>query len=105
MASKLYVGNLSFDMTDEELGEAFSEFGEIVSAVVVKDRVSGRSRGFGFVEFTREESAQNAKEAMNGKDFKGRTLRVDEARDQRRNRSGEGRNRSGDSGYGRRRRF
>jgi RNA recognition motif-containing protein len=98
MASKLYVGNLSFDMTDEELGEAFSEYGEIVSAVVVKDRVSGRSRGFGFVEFSREESAQNAKEAMNGKDLKGRTLRVDDARDQRRNRSS-------DSGYDRRRRF
>ncbi len=47
MGKKLYVGNLSFDMSDEELGAAFSEFGEVVSAVVVKDRISGRSRGFG----------------------------------------------------------
>jgi RNA recognition motif-containing protein len=99
MGNKLYVGNLSFDMTDEELRDAFSEFGEIVSAVVVKDRISGRSRGFGFVEFSNEESAQNAKGAMNDKEIKGRALKVDEARDQRRDRK------SDDEGYGRRRRF
>jgi len=83
MAKKLYIGNLSFDMSDEELKEAFSEFGEIISATVVKDRVSGRSRGFGFVEFDQEESAQNAKEAMNGKELKGRSLKVDSAREQK----------------------
>ena len=98
MAKKLYVGNLSFDMTDEELEAAFSEFGEIVSAVVVKDRISGRSRGFGFVEFSTDERAQNAKNGMNGKDIKGRALKVDEAREQRRDRSG------GDD-FNRRRRF
>ena len=86
MGKKLYIGNLNFDTTDEDLEEAFSEFGEIVSAVVVKDRVSGRSRGFGFVEFADEASAQNAKEAMNGKDVSGRPLRVDEAREQRQER-------------------
>ena len=86
MGKKLYIGNLSFDTTDEELEEAFSEFGEIVSAVVVKDRVSGRSRGFGFVEFADEQSAQDAKEAMNGKEISGRALRVDEAREQKRER-------------------
>jgi RNA recognition motif-containing protein len=86
MGRKLYVGNLSFDMTDQDLEAAFSEFGEISSAVIVKDRISGRSRGFGFVEFSTEESAQNAKGAMNGKQVKGRALKVDEAREQRRDR-------------------
>ena len=90
MAKKLYVGNLSFDMTDEELEETFSEFGEVVSAVIVKDRVSGRSRGFGFVEFSAEENAQAAREALNGKSVKGRELRIDEARDQQRSRRSGG---------------
>jgi len=81
MAKKLYIGNLSFDMGDEELKETFSKFGEIISATIVKDRVSGRSRGFGFVEFAQEESAQSAKEAMNGKEFKGRSLKVDSAKE------------------------
>jgi RNA recognition motif-containing protein len=92
MGSKLYVGNLSFTMTDQDLQEAFSEFGEIVSATVVKDRSSGRSRGFGFVEFSNEESAQSAKDAMDGKEVKGRKLKVDEAKEQRHNQ------RSGDEG-------
>jgi len=98
MPRKLYVGNLSFDTTDEDLREAFSKFGEIVSAVIVKDRLSGRSRGFGFVEFSNEANAQSAKEAMNGKNVKGRALRVDEAKEQRRDQRP-----SGDSD--RRRRF
>ncbi len=86
MGKKLYIGNLNFDTTDEELEQAFAEFGEVVSAVVVKDRVSGRSRGFGFVEYADEESAKNAQEGMNGKELSGRALRVDEAREQRRER-------------------
>ena len=84
MAKKLYVGNLSFDMLDEDLEQAFAEYGEIVSVVVVKDRDSGRSRGFGFVEFADEESAQKAKQALDGKEVKGRALRIDEAREQKR---------------------
>ncbi len=99
MGNKLYVGNLSFDTTDEELEQAFSEFGDITSALVVKDRVSGRSRGFGFVEFAEEQSAQSAKEAMNGKDLSGRALRVDEAREQRERRDDFG---GGGGGYNRR---
>jgi RNA recognition motif-containing protein len=83
MGKKLYIGNLSFDMTDEGLGKAFSEFGEIISAVVVKESISGRSKGFGFVEFAKEESARKAKESMDGKELDGRALRVDEAREQR----------------------
>ena len=70
MGKKLYVGNLSFDTTDQELEQSFSEYGEIVSAVVVKDRYTDRSKGFGFVEFTEEADAQKAKEAMNGNYYK-----------------------------------
>ena len=80
MGSKLYVGNLSFDTTDQELEQSFSEHGEVASAVVVRDRDTDRSRGFGFVEFVEQADAQKAKEAMNGKELGGRTLKVDEAR-------------------------
>ncbi len=83
MGKKLYVGNLSFDTTDQELQQSFSEYGEIVSAVVVKDRYTDRSKGFGFVEFTEEADAQKAKEAMDGKELSGRTIKVDEAREPR----------------------
>jgi RNA recognition motif-containing protein len=83
MAKKLYVGNLKFDMTDQELEEAFAQFGEIASATIVKDRISGRSKGFGFVEFANDEDADTAREALNGKELKGRTVRIDNARDQR----------------------
>ncbi len=86
MAKKLYVGNLSFDVADEELEAAFAEFGEIISATVVRDRISGRSRGFGFVEFADEESAEKAKADLNGKEIKGRAIRIDDAREQRRER-------------------
>ena len=94
MGNKLYVGNLSFDTTDQELEQAFSEHGEVTSAVVVKDRDTNRSRGFGFVEFAQEADAQTAKEAMNGKDLGGRALKVDEARaPKERNRGSGGYNR------------
>jgi cold-inducible RNA-binding protein len=94
MGSKLYVGNLNFDTTDQELEQSFSKHGEIVSATVVRDRDTDRSRGFGFVEFAQQADAQKAKEAMNGKELGGRTLKVDEARAPReRNRSSGGYNR------------
>jgi cold-inducible RNA-binding protein len=80
MGSKLYIGNLNFDTTDQVLEQAFSEHGEIASATVVRDRHTDRSRGFGFVEFTQAADAQKAKEAMNGKELDGRALKVDEAR-------------------------
>jgi len=80
MGSKLYVGNLSFDTTDQGLEQSFSEYGELVSATVVRDRNTDRSRGFGFVEFSQEADAQKAKESMNGKELDGRALKVDEAR-------------------------
>ena len=80
MSKKLYVGGLSYDTTDESLKAGFSEAGEVTSANVIKDRMSGRSKGFGFVEFEGEESAQKAIEMFNDKEFEGRTIKVNEAR-------------------------
>ena len=103
MASKLYVGNLSFDTTDQELEQSFSEHGEVVSATVVRDRDTDRSRGFGFVEFAQEADAQKAKEAMNGKELSGRALKVDDAKPPRERSSGGGG--GGGGGYNRRERW
>ncbi len=86
MAKKLYVGNLEHTVTEEELRTLFSEHGEILSLTIVKDRYSGTPRGFGFVEFANDEDAQKAKQALNGQDLKGRALKVDDAREQRRDR-------------------
>ncbi len=79
MATKLYVGNLSFRTTQEELRDLFSQAGTVESASVIEDRETGRSRGFGFVEMATQEEAQ-AVEMFNGKDFNGRNLTVNEAR-------------------------
>lgn len=93
MVSKLYVGNLSFDTTDQDLEKSFSEFGEVASATVVKDRDTNRSKGFGFVEYVQAADAKKAMDAMNGKDLNGRSLKVDEARPPKdRNRSSGGYN-------------
>ena len=80
MATKLYVGNLSFRTTSEELREAFASVGTVESASVIEDRETGRSRGFAFVEMATPEEAAAAIEAFNGKDFGGRNLTVNEAR-------------------------
>ena len=80
MNKKLYVGNLDYSVNQDELREHFSEAGEIVDSVVITHRDSGRSKGFGFVEFATEEEAQKAIEMFNGKDFKGRDIVVNEAR-------------------------
>jgi len=80
MAKKLYVGNLSFSMTDDGLREAFAQVGEVVSAMVIKDKMTGRSRGFGFVEMAADEAAMSAIETLNGKEVDGRTLVVNEAK-------------------------
>tara|TARA_B100001750_G_scaffold104666_1_gene82798 strand:+ start:369 stop:623 length:255 start_codon:yes stop_codon:yes gene_type:complete len=76
----LYVGNISYRLTDEDLGEAFSEFGEVVSAKIIKDKFSGRSRGFGFVEMSDEKSGQDAIEKLNGSELDGRSLVVSQAK-------------------------
>ncbi len=79
MATKLYVGNLSYGTTNDSLRDAFAQAGSVVSATVLTDKMSGRSRGFGFVEME-EADAAKAIEMMNGKELDGRKLRVNEAR-------------------------
>src|SRR5258707_7895283 len=80
MATKLYVGNLSFQTTSEDLRDHFAQAGNVESASVVEDRMTGRSRGFGFVEMSTAEEAAAAIEQLNGKEFAGRNLTVNEAR-------------------------
>jgi len=97
MATKLYVGNLSFRTTSEELRDAFAAVGTVESASVIEDRETGRSRGFAFVEMASPEEAAAAIEAFNGKDFGGRNLTVNEAKP-RTDRGGGGG--GGRGGYG-----
>ncbi len=80
MAKRLYIGNLSFNTTEASLREAFAAAGEITSAVVMIDKMTGRSRGFAFVEMATDEAAMSAIEMFNGKDLDGRNLTVNEAR-------------------------
>ena len=80
MENRLYVGNLPYSTTEDELRETFSEYGEVLSATIIFERDTGRSKGFGFVEMGTEEEATNAVTGLNGADFGGRTLRVDKAR-------------------------
>lgn len=100
----IYVGNLSHDVTNEDLQQAFEAYGEVTSATVIKDKYTGDSRGFGFVEMPNKTDAQTAIDTLNGKDLKGRTLNVNEARprtDSRRGgRGGGGGGRGGFGGGG-----
>ena len=80
MGQKLYVGNLSYAVGDNDLQEMFTSFGSVESAKVIMDRDSGRSKGFGFVEMSSDAEAQAAIDAMNGKEVEGRALTVNEAR-------------------------
>jgi len=90
MSNKLYVGNLSFRVTSEDLQEHFATAGAVESANVVYDRETGRSRGFGFVEMADEEAANTAIAQFNGQDYDGRNMVVNEARPREDNRSGGG---------------
>lgn len=92
----IYVGNLPYTVSETDLQEAFGAFGQVESVNIIKDKYSGESKGFGFVEMPTKDEAQAAIDALNGKDFKGRTLNVNEARPR-----GEGR-RGGGGGGGRR---
>lgn len=93
MAMKLYVGGLAYAVTEKDLEVMFAEFGTVASAAVIKDRDSGQSKGFGFVEMSNDEEAKAAMAAMNGKDVSGRSLTVNEARPQADRSSGGGYNR------------
>jgi RNA recognition motif-containing protein len=87
----IYVGNLPSDVTDADLRQAFEAFGQVASATVIKDKYSGESRGFGFVEMPAKAEAQSAIDGLNGKELKGRTLNVNEARPRSQDRRGGGR--------------
>jgi RNA recognition motif-containing protein len=102
MSKNLYVGNLSFNTTTDDLRQAFESYGTVTSASVITDRETGRSRGFGFVEMTT--GADEAIEALNGADLQGRTITVNEARPRtdRRGGGGGGGDRRGGGGGGRR---
>jgi len=76
----IYVGNLSYTITEDDLRQAFEAFGQVTSASIIKDKFSGQSKGFGFVEMPSKEEAQAAITALNGKEMKGRNLSVNEAR-------------------------
>lgn len=90
MASKLYVGGLAYSVTEEELEKLFAEQGKVVSVAVIKDRDSGQSKGFGFVEMSEEAEAQNAIKELNGKELSGRAIMVNAARPQEDRRSSGG---------------
>ena len=79
----LYVGNLSYEMSEENLRTEFAEYGEVQSAKIITDRDTGRSRGFGFVEMNSDDEGKKAMEELNGKDVEGRQLVVNEARPRR----------------------
>ncbi|MFP4115012.1 MAG: RNA recognition motif domain-containing protein [Spirochaetota bacterium] len=81
MANKLYVGNLNYRTEQESLRSLFQQFGEVVSATILTDRDTGRSRGFGFVEMSDQDSASAAVQGLNGTEFEGRMLKVNEARE------------------------
>ena len=95
MAMKLYVGGLAYSVTEKELEAAFAEHGTVTSATVIKDRDSGQSKGFGFVEMSDDNQAKAAMAALNGKDLSGRSITVNEARPQEDRRSGGDSHRSG----------
>ena len=80
MSSNIYVGNLSYDTTDDSLSNAFAQYGSVLSARVITDRMTGRSRGFGFVEMEDNGEAQAAISALNGSSLDGRDLKVNEAK-------------------------
>ena len=98
MSKKVFVGNLSWDTNDDSLNAAFSPFGEITEATVISDRHSGRSRGFGFVTFVDDESADKAIAELNGTELDGREIKVDVAQARDRSRDGDGGGGDGDGG-------
>jgi RNA recognition motif-containing protein len=81
MSKKLFIGNIEWGVTEDELKELFGKYGEVEEGVIIRDRMSGRSKGFGFITFANEEDADKAMEALNGYELNGRKLAVNEARE------------------------
>ena len=103
---KIYVGNLSYEVTEEDLRQEFGAFGEVTSANIISDKYSGRPKGFGFVEMATKSEAEAAITGLNGKTLKDRTVVVNEARPRTDNRSGGyGGGRDGGFGGGRQKRY
>ncbi len=96
---KIYVGNLSYEVTEDDLRQAVAEFGEVESVSIIKDKYNGQSKGFGFVEMPSNEEGQAAIDGLNGKELKGRELKVNEARP-REDRGGSRSGYSSSGGYG-----
>jgi cold-inducible RNA-binding protein len=105
MASKLYVGNLAYSVTSTDLEELFSQVGKVESAVVISDKFSGQSKGFGFVEMADSSEAAKAIGQFNDSDLKGRNIKVSEARPRESGFGGGGRREGGNSGGGRGKRW
>jgi RNA recognition motif-containing protein len=93
----IYVGNLSWEVTQEDLKEAFEAYGQVASANLITDKYTGKSRGFGFVEMPAEDEARAAMNALNGRDLKGRELNVNEAKPRNNSRGGSGSSRRSSS--------
>ena len=98
---KLYVGNMSFDSSEDDVRKAFEAHGTVDSVAIITDRDTGRPKGFGFVEMPNDDEARAAIENLNEKDFMGRTLKVNEARPRTEGRRGGGGGGGGRGGYGR----
>ena len=101
MPSKLYVGNLAYSVSNEDLQELFSQVGQVQSATVITDKFSGQSKGFGFVEMTTSEEAANAMRQFNDSELKGRNIKVNEAKPRESNFGGGNRDRNSGGGGGR----
>jgi cold-inducible RNA-binding protein len=101
MPSKLYVGNLAYSVSNEDLQELFSQVGQVQSATVITDKFSGQSKGFGFVEMTTSEEAANAMRQFNDSALKGRNIKVNEAKPRESSFGGGNRDRNGGGGAGR----
>jgi RNA recognition motif-containing protein len=99
--SKLYVGNLAYSVSNDDLHELFSQAGQVQSAAVITDKFSGQSKGFGFVEMTTSEEAANAIRQFNDSELKGRNIKVNEAKPRESSFSGGNRDRNGGGGAGR----
>ena len=100
MGKKLYVGNLGYDVNDADLNQLFSQHGTVGSATVIMDKMAGRSKGFGFVEMSSDQEAAAAIAALNGKDYGGRALTVNEAKPRPEGGGGGNRGRGGYGGGG-----
>ncbi len=100
---KIYIGNMSYEVTEDDLRQMFGEYGEVQSASIIMDKISGRSKGFGFVEMATKEEGQAAITGLDGKEIKGRTVTVNEAKPQTKSangRGGSGGGRGGKGGFG-----